>query len=118
MEAFAVAASVLQVATVGLALARVLYSLCDEAPSGNSHVENLAFSVKSTSSVLEDIGKVFQEEENTGQQLISQNAISTVNQIIKKCTDAFETLQSILSDTQQSVFGLVRFTLKTSAEAG
>jgi hypothetical protein len=64
MEAFAVAASVLQVATVGLALARVLYSLCDEAPSGNSHVENLAFSVKSTSSVLEDIGKVFRREEN------------------------------------------------------
>jgi hypothetical protein len=43
MEAFAVAASVLQVATVGLALAQALYGLCDEASSGKEQVKDLAF---------------------------------------------------------------------------
>ncbi|KAL6228634.1 hypothetical protein BDW75DRAFT_226560 [Aspergillus navahoensis] len=114
MEAFGVAASVLQVAAVGLALAQLLHGLCDEASSSNEQVKELAFLVKSTSSVFEEIGKVFQDEGAAETPIISQNAISTVKEIIAKCTATFEDLEGMVADAEQSALGLIKFTIKAS----
>ena len=114
MEAFAVAASVIQVAGAGLALAQVLYSLCGEASSSSAQMKDLAFHVKSTSTVLDEIGKIFQDESSAGNRpIISQNAMVVANEIGEKCTKAFDELQEILDRSKQSTLGLVRFMMKT-----
>ncbi|KAL4939307.1 hypothetical protein BDV06DRAFT_225164 [Aspergillus oleicola] len=114
MEAFAVAASIVQVAGAGLALAKVLYGLCDETSSSKAQIKELAFSVRSTTVVLEEIGKIFQDESTAARQLISQNAISTTKEIVEKCTASFDTLQEIVASAGQNTLGLLRFMMKGS----
>ncbi|KAL4876116.1 hypothetical protein BJY04DRAFT_223339 [Aspergillus karnatakaensis] len=114
MEAFAVAASVLQVATVGLALAQVIYSICDDASSANEQVKDLAFYVRSTSSVLEEIGKIFQDEKDATRPIVSQTAISNAQEICDKVELTFASLQEIVTSTERSSVGLFKFMLKNS----
>ncbi|KAL5335511.1 hypothetical protein BJX70DRAFT_401504 [Aspergillus crustosus] len=114
MEAVAVAASILQIATVGLALAQVLYDFYDDVSTSNQQVKELAFYVRSTSTVLEEIGKVFQDEGNAIQPNISQNAIATVKDIAENCTVAFNTLQHMVASSDQSALGPLKFAFKTS----
>jgi hypothetical protein len=114
MEAFVVAASVLQVASVGLMLAQPLDGLCDEASSTREHVRELASIVKSTSSVFEEIGKIFQDERNATTPIISHNAISTVKDLTEKCTAAFEELEGMITDAEQSPPGQIELTFEAS----
>lgn len=114
MEALGVAASIIQVAAVGLALAQTLYKFCDEASSSNEQVKDLAFYVRSTSLVLEEIGKVFQDEDLGSRPMISQNAIVTAKEIVEKCTGTFNDLQEIVDSAEQSALGVLKFTMKAS----
>ncbi|OJJ60363.1 hypothetical protein ASPSYDRAFT_86955 [Aspergillus sydowii CBS 593.65] len=114
MEALGAAASIIQVAAVGLALAQALYKFCDEASSSNEQVKDLAFYVRSTSLVLEEIGKVFQEEDQGSRPMISQDAIVTVKEIVQKCAGTFNDLQEIVDDAEQSSLGVLKFSIKAS----
>lgn len=114
MEALGVAASILQVAAVGLALAQTLYKFCDEASCSNEQVKDLAFYVRSTSLVLEEIGKVFQDEDRGSRPMVSQNAIVTAKEIVQKCTGTFSDLQEIVDSAEQSALGVFKFTMKAS----
>ncbi|KAL4995500.1 hypothetical protein BDV10DRAFT_132404 [Aspergillus recurvatus] len=113
MEAFAVAASVIQVAGAGLALAQVLYSLCDDASSSSNQMKDLAFHVQSTSTVLEEIGKIFKDEDGAERPIISQNAMRATKDMVDRCTVVFNELQEVLEQSKQSALGLVRFMMKT-----
>ncbi|KAL4950142.1 hypothetical protein BDW69DRAFT_187628 [Aspergillus filifer] len=77
-------------------------------------MKDLAFHVQSTSTVLEEIGKIFQYENSAGNRpIISQNVMVVANEIGERCTKAFNELQKILDRSKQSTLGLVKFMMKT-----
>ncbi|RJE21245.1 hypothetical protein PHISCL_06427 [Aspergillus sclerotialis] len=114
MEAVGTAAAIIQLAGVGLALAKTLYSLYGEGASSNEQVKELSFYVKSTSIALEAVGNVFQEESKAKKPLISENAIITANDVVSRCTDIFKKLGKIAEDGQKSTLSLLVFPLKSS----
>lgn len=114
METVGAAAAIIQLAGVGLTLAKTLYSLYGEGASGNEQVKELSFYVKSTSIALEAVGNVFQEESKAPKPLISENAIITANDVVSRCTDIFNKLGKIAEDGQKSTFSLMVFPLKSS----
>ena len=114
MEAVGAAAAIIQLAGVGLTLARTLYGLYGEGASCNEQVKELSFYVKSTSIALEAVGNVFQEESNATKPLISANAIITANDVVSRCTDIFNKLGKIAEDGQKSTLSLLVFPLKSS----
>lgn len=114
MEAVGTAASIIQLASFGLKLAKTLYSLCDEGASGSEQVKELFFYVRSTSIALEEVGKIFEEESRASKPLISQNAITTANDVIFRCTEVFNKLGRMAEDGLKSTFGLLTFPLKSS----
>ncbi|KAJ5527024.1 hypothetical protein N7513_011183 [Penicillium frequentans] len=114
MEAVGVAASIIQLASVGLTLAKTLYSLYDEVSSGNRQVKELSFFVRSTSIALEEVGKIFEEESKTTKPFISENAIATANDIVFRCTDIFSKLGEMAQSGQKNTLGLLTFSLKIS----
>jgi len=114
MEGLAAAATIIQVAGAGLALAQTLYNFCDEVSTSNEQLKDLAFYVRSTSFVLEEIGKVFQNESNTSKPVASQNAIDTANEIAQRCARIFKTLQDIITGAQGNRLRLLNILVKSS----
>ncbi|KAL2857303.1 hypothetical protein BJY01DRAFT_242374 [Aspergillus pseudoustus] len=84
MEGLAAAATIIRVAGAGLALAQTLYNFCDEVSTSNEQLTDLAFYVCSASFVLEEIGKVFQDEGKAAKPVASQNAIDTASEIAQR----------------------------------
>ena len=113
MEAVGVAASIAQLAGVGLALAKALYSFYDSVPC-YERVKELSSYVRSTLIALEEVGKVFEEESKRTKPLISENAISTANDVVSSCTDIFNKLGKMVEDGQKNTAGFLTFPLKSS----
>lgn len=62
MDVVGSAAAIVQLAGVGLTLAKTLYSLYEEGPAGNEQLNHLSSYVHTTATILEEIGKVFEDE--------------------------------------------------------
>lgn len=114
MEAVGAAASIIQLASVGLTLAKTLYSLYDEVSSGNKQVKELSFYVRSTSIALEEVGKIFEQESRMTNSLISRNSIATANDVIFRCTEIFNKLEEMAQTGQKSTLSLLTFSIKSS----
>ena len=114
MEVVGAAASIIQLASVGLTLAKTLYSICDEVASGNKQVKELSFFVRSTSIALEEVGKIFEEESRKTKPLISKNAATTANDVIFRCTDVFNELGKMAENRQKNKLSQLTFSLKSS----
>lgn len=114
MEAVGTAAAIIQLAGVGLALAKTLYRVSDEISSGKKQLKDLAFYVQSTSVVLEEVGKVFEEEDTASKPLISTNAITTANDVVARCKVIFDKLHRFAADSRDDTFGSLKFILRSS----
>ncbi|GAD95161.1 conserved hypothetical protein [Paecilomyces variotii No. 5] len=114
MEAIGAAAAIIQLAGVGLALAQTLYKICDEGLSRNKQVEELSSYVRSTSVALEEVGKIFEEEGRMANPIISTNAITTVNDVVAKCTEIFSELDKIVKGARDNAVGALVFAIKGS----
>ncbi|OJJ83104.1 uncharacterized protein ASPGLDRAFT_36565 [Aspergillus glaucus CBS 516.65] len=90
-----------------------LYKFCDTAASGKQQVKDAAFQVRTTSTILEEIGKVFEDEGQVSKPLFSRNAITTANEIVERCSLIFETLREMFKDAESTV-GLLKFGLQNS----
>ncbi|KAJ5756980.1 uncharacterized protein N7511_007162 [Penicillium nucicola] len=113
-EALGTAAAIIQLAGVGLTLAKVLYKVSDEITSSAKQVKELASYVHSTSIVLEEVGKVFEEEGTAPQPIISPNAITTANEVIARCQTIFEKLHQVAEDARTNTFGAIILVLTSS----
>lgn len=114
MEVLGSAAAIIQLAGVGLALAKTLYSICNEGASTSEQVKELCSHVENTSRVLEEIGKVFEEESRATKLLISSNAITTANDVMARCATVFKTLDDMANHAQKNTIGLFTFPLRGS----
>jgi hypothetical protein len=77
-------------------------------------LKDLSFYVRSTSIALEEVGKVFKEESKTAKPLISENAITTANDVVSRCTEIFNKLGEMAEDGRKNTIGLLAFPLKSS----
>lgn len=115
MEALGIvgaAAAVIQLAGVGMALAKSLYAIYDEGASGPERLKELYTYVQSTSLVLEEIGKVFEEEGHMAKPLISATAIAVANDVVARCSSTFDMIHTMADDAQRNTMGLLVFSLK------
>lgn len=69
--------------------------------------------MRTTSTILKEIGKVFEDEGQVSKPLISRNAITTANEIVERCSLIFETLREMFKDAESTV-GLLKFGLQNS----
>ncbi|OKP15003.1 hypothetical protein PENSUB_3398 [Penicillium subrubescens] len=107
MDVVGSAAAIIQLAGVGLTLAKTLYNLYDKGPAGNEQLNDLSSYVHITATVLEEIGKVFEEESKSTKPLISNNAITTATEIVTRCSGTFNTLQEMANNAQKNTMGLL-----------
>ncbi|KAJ5085028.1 hypothetical protein N7532_009799 [Penicillium argentinense] len=114
MEVVGTAAAVIQLAGVGLTLAKTLYSVSDDISSGKKQVRDLAFYVQSTSVVLEEVGKVFKEEGAAPEPLISNSAITTANDVVTRCKGIFDKLNAFANESRHDTFGSLILILRSS----
>lgn len=114
MEVVGTAAAIIQLAGVGFALAKTLYTLYDEGASGNEQVKDLSLYIRSTSIAFEEVGKIFEVEGKAPTPLVSQNALITANDVVTRCTEIFNKLKAMAEDGQKSAIGLLAFLLKGS----
>jgi hypothetical protein len=114
MEAIGVAAAIFQLAGVGLSLAKTFYSLYDEGSSSKEQIIEMASYIKSTSIALEEVGKIFEEESKVPRPIISQNAITNVNELVSRCNGVFAELSKIAEDGGRNSVGLLLFMIKSS----
>lgn len=113
MDVVGTAAAIIQLAGVGLALAQALYTLCDGAKD-NKQVKELSFYVRTTSTVFEEVGKIFEEESIAPRRVVSENAIATAKEVAEMCEDVFDTLDKVVKDARKNSFGTLLLVLKSS----
>lgn len=114
MDVVGSAAAIVQLAGVGLTLAKTLYSLYEEGPAGNEQLNHLSSYVHTTATILEEIGKVFEDESKATKPVISNKAITTATDIVTRCSATFDTLQEMADNARKTTMGLLMLPLRAS----
>jgi hypothetical protein len=107
--------SILTIAGAGLTVAQKLYDYSDSISSSGRRCQQVALYVRSTAVAIEEIGKVFREEEEYQgkRELISSNAVETVSEVVGECGKVFERLEAALEGVQDG-FERLFFPLRES----
>lgn len=91
-EPFSIAASAIQVAGAGLSVAKTLHAYVQEVKSAHKHVKAVAVEVKLTSSVLEHLGALLNE--NEAEKLCTKNVVTDAQDALSGCKDAFNEIDN------------------------
>lgn len=103
MAEIGIIASVIQVAGAGLKLSETLYQYTDSVSGAESRVKNIAKDVQLTSSVIEELGYVFKQDQSS--TLLSKSAIKTADETIRECSTVFSELDAALKKTKKNALG-------------
>ena len=93
MAELALLASIVQVADVGLRLSLRLYTFGETVASADRSILAISKDVSFTSSVLRELGQVF--ENDTG-RIHSDNATETAEAVVRECSDVFREMDTLL----------------------
>jgi methyl-accepting chemotaxis protein len=107
MAEISLIASVVQVAGAGLKLADTLYQYADSVSSADKRIRDIAKDVKLTSSVIEELGSIFKQDETAS--LLSKNAVSTAEETVLECSTLFEEMDVAIKKTKNSALGSSSF---------
>lgn len=99
LEALGVAASILQVADIGLRLSQRLYDFADSAASADSRLARIAKQVDLTSEVVKQVADVF--ESGASEQIVNQKALKSGQDAAEECEEVFRELMSELAKLKQ-----------------
>lgn len=94
-EAFATAASVLQVAEVGFSLATTLYKYATSVKGAEKEIKKIAREVKLTSKVLERTYEQLKADRQA--QLCTEDALSDLEDALEGCKEAFQEVEGSLN---------------------
>ena len=86
-EPFSIATGAIQVAGAGLQLAKTLHDYLGTVKSAHKHIKAIATEVRLTSSVLEYLGALLNE--NEAEKLCSKNIATDAKAAFQGCKDAF-----------------------------
>lgn len=102
-EVVGLVASVIQVAGAGLKLSQTLYQYADGVATADRRIKDIAKEIELTSFVIEDLGAIFNQEENA--TIISNNAVRTANETMKECSNVFAEISATLKKSRKNTFG-------------
>ncbi|RHZ66000.1 uncharacterized protein CDV56_109477 [Aspergillus thermomutatus] len=98
-ETIGLIASLVSIAGAGLTLAQKLHDYGDGVASSGKRTQEIAFHVRSTATVVEEVASIFKEEGSARRNLISQKAVETVEDVVKQCSALFDQLHQVLDNT-------------------
>ena len=93
MAELALVASIIQVADMGIRLSLRLYTFGETFASADQTVLNTSKDVSLTSSVLKELGTIF---ENDKARVRSDNATKTAKDVVQECHRVFEEMDILL----------------------
>jgi hypothetical protein len=99
-EVVGLAASIIQIAGAGTKLSIALYNFANSAAKADYEVSNIADDVQLTTSALNGVGKVLEEED--AQSVIKKEAIVHANGIIKRCESVFDEIRLLIEKRQKA----------------
>ncbi|KAF2013733.1 hypothetical protein BU24DRAFT_327054, partial [Aaosphaeria arxii CBS 175.79] len=106
-EVIGLAASIIQIGATGLKLSETLYQYAETVASADKRVGDIALEVNLTSSLIKELGTIFNEKRNVS--LLSQDAVKTANTTIKACENVFVKMSAEVNKTNKNKLG--KFTL-------
>ncbi|KAF7136891.1 hypothetical protein CNMCM5793_006506 [Aspergillus hiratsukae] len=98
-ETIGLIASLVSIAGAGLTLAQKLHDYGAGVASSGKRTQEIAFHVRSTATVVEEVANIFKEEGSARRNLISHKAIETVEDVVKQCSAQFDQLNQVLENT-------------------
>lgn len=93
MAELALLASIVQVADVGLRLSLRLYTFGETVASADRSILSISKDVSFTSSVLKELGRVFEDDRA---HIHSDNATKTAEAVVRECSDVFQEMDGLL----------------------
>ena len=93
MAELALLASIVQVADVGLRLSLRLYTFGETVASADRSILSISKDVSFTSSVLKELGRVFEDNKA---RVHSDNATKTAEAVVQECSDVFQEMDDLL----------------------
>lgn len=105
-------ASVVQVAGAGLKLSQTLYHYADGVASADRRIKDIANEIELTSSVIEELGALFRNDESSG--LLSKNALKTADKTVRECSSVFTELDVALTKSKKNKLGRLMLPFRES----
>ncbi|KAF7133824.1 hypothetical protein CNMCM5793_005236 [Aspergillus hiratsukae] len=93
------ARSLVSIPVSGLTLAQKLHDYSAGVALSGKRTQEIAFHLRSTATVVEEVANIFKEEGSARRNLISQKAIETVEDVVKQCSAQFDQLNLVLDNT-------------------
>ena len=93
MAELALLASIVQVADVGLRLSLRLYTFGETVASADRSILAISKDVSFTSSVLKELGRVFEDDK---ERIHSDNATKTAEAVVQECSNVFQEMENLL----------------------
>jgi hypothetical protein len=93
-DPFSICASVVSLAGAGLKLSTTLYTYSATAFRADKELRGIAENVSITSSVLDQLGRVREEDKKA--RLCSDSALKTTEGVAKRCMSVFQELDTVL----------------------
>lgn len=109
-EAFAIAASIIQVADLGARLSLKLFTFGRQIKGSEQNLEFAAKDVGFTCSVLKQLSESLNKREKL--QLYSSEALVTARDVTKECEKVFGDLEEILDDKGTTLQGATESSLR------
>jgi hypothetical protein len=93
-ELVGLAASIIQIAGVGVKLSTTLYNFVGSATRADQEITDIAGDVEITANALDSVGKVFEDED--APSVVSKKAIEHANSLIKRCEAVFREIHEVI----------------------
>lgn len=94
MAEFAIVATIIQIADVGLRLSLKLYTFGETIASADRTIISISKDISLTSSVLKELGHNLEKDKQT--QICSENAIKTAEEVVQECLKVFQEIDGML----------------------
>lgn len=94
MAEVALAASVIQIASVGVKLSTTLYAFAETVSAAEKTLKHIADDVSLTSAVLKQLGRNLEWDNQRG--IASHNAIKTAEEVMHECLEVFNDIEATL----------------------
>ena len=96
MAELGIIASVVQIADIGLRLSIKLYTFGEVVSGADKTILSISKDVSLTSSVLKELGNVFESDENEDSVRLSVNAITTAEKAVHECLVVFREIETLI----------------------
>ncbi|KAL8761067.1 MAG: hypothetical protein Q9184_002773 [Pyrenodesmia sp. 2 TL-2023] len=94
MAEFAIVATIIQIADVGLRLSLRLYTFGETIASADRTIISISKDISLTSSVLKELGHNLEKDKQA--QICSENAIKTAEDVVQECLKVFQEIDGML----------------------